>query len=588
MEKIIYVLGGFIISTTAFFLILNSSYHNLFKESMIFNQEEDVVLNDTVLDVENIKTLPANAFGHLGQQEDASEGSVQAVNSEIAISSKTDELSLARPQSGGGLGGGDPMTSEQIKYKYVYKGGVIDPIQSQVKVFRKRHDIDFAEDFNNLISNTDLGVIDLTQFSSPTLRSLSLKQDISLGYDINIDFDQGSIAVNSNNQGWMPSEMLTCSTHDCYKKYQLKITDLPENEQIIAIADNFIKSKKINTSQYSTPRIDNSWKQEFEERESKTDIYIPEIISVIYPLLIDNKEVKNMNGGEYGMRVNVNIRQNKVSGLYGLSMYNFENSAYEAETDTKKILRIVENGGVNYMSYDENAEEIEVEVGDPVFNYISYMHQQNVRYEELMIPALIFPIIKKPKSKYFYRKNIVIPLTKDILDEYQGNEFIVTMKEIVEDFDSDFNGIINDFNDCIKAGNPAMESYPRQCLVNEEVFTENIGNELEKNDLIRINTPRPNQKITNPLVIEGEAKGNWFFEGDFPVVLTDWDGLIIAEGFASANGVWMTDEFVKFEAELEFEKPEYKNNGTLILRKDNPSGLLEHDDALEIPIYFLK
>ena len=151
----------------------------------------------------------------------------------------------------------------------------------------------------------------------------------------------------------------------------------------------------------------------------------------------------------------------------------------------------------------------------------------------------------------------------------------------------DNNDSINSFEECIAAGYPAMESYPRQCKTSDgKSFTEYIGNELEKIDLIRIDSPRPNQEIESPLIIEGEARGYWFFEGDFPVVLTDWDGLIIAQGIAQAKGEWMTEDFVQFEARLEFEKPEYSNKGTLILRKDNPSGLPENDDALEVPVIF--
>jgi hypothetical protein len=146
---------------------------------------------------------------------------------------------------------------------------------------------------------------------------------------------------------------------------------------------------------------------------------------------------------------------------------------------------------------------------------------------------------------------------------------------------------VTSFEECVAAGNPVMESYPRQCRTSEGVlFVENIGNELEKMDLIRLNYPRPNQKIESPLLIEGEARGYWFFEGDFPVVLTDWDGLIIAQGIATAKTEWMTEDFVQFEAVLEFEKPEYGEKGTLILQKDNASGLPEHDDALEVPIIF--
>ena len=50
----------------------------------------------------------------------------------------------------------------------------------------------------------------------------------------------------------------------------------------------------------------------------------------------------------------------------------------------------------------------------------------------------------------------------------------------------------------------------------------------------------------------------------------------------------MTNDFVPFEATLTFaaDKNSYSNKGSLILKKDNPSGLPQNDDALEIPIVF--
>lgn len=109
-------------------------------------------------------------------------------------------------------------------------------------------------------------------------------------------------------------------------------------------------------------------------------------------------------------------------------------------------------------------------------------------------------------------------------------------------------------------------------------------------DLIELNSVRPNDKISSPLILEGQAVGNWYFEGDFPVILTDWDGLIIAEGYLTAQSDWMTEDFVQFKGSLEFVKPNkiegVKNWGSLILQKDNPSGLPENDNALEITIFF--
>ncbi len=116
------------------------------------------------------------------------------------------------------------------------------------------------------------------------------------------------------------------------------------------------------------------------------------------------------------------------------------------------------------------------------------------------------------------------------------------------------------------------------------------GGDTSKANLIRVQTPIPNQTISSPLIIKGEARGSWFFEASFPVVLTDWDGKIIAQGIAQAKSDWMTNDFVPFTASLNFtaDKNAYSKRGSLILRKDNPSGLPENDNALEIPIVFEK
>jgi len=63
--------------------------------------------------------------------------------------------------------------------------------------------------------------------------------------------------------------------------------------------------------------------------------------------------------------------------------------------------------------------------------------------------------------------------------------------------------------------------------------------------------------------------------------------LIIAQGIAAAQSDWMTTDFVPFKVVLEFEADtQVSNRGALILKKDNPSGLPQYDDALEMPVIF--
>ena len=144
------------------------------------------------------------------------------------------------------------------------------------------------------------------------------------------------------------------------------------------------------------------------------------------------------------------------------------------------------------------------------------------------------------------------------------------------------------FAECVARGFPVMESYPRQCKTQEgQTFREDIGNELEKDDFIRVSKPRPNTVITSPLKIEGMARGNWFFEASFPVRILDASGVEIGRGHAQAKKVWMTTEFIPFEATLTFIAP-ISGSGTLVLEKDNPSGLPEHADELRIPVTFEK
>jgi Immunoglobulin-like domain of bacterial spore germination len=114
-----------------------------------------------------------------------------------------------------------------------------------------------------------------------------------------------------------------------------------------------------------------------------------------------------------------------------------------------------------------------------------------------------------------------------------------------------------------------------------------------KADLIQVTAPAGMSVVSSPLTLSGKARGNWFFEASAPVSLVNWDGLIIAEGFVTAEGEWMTTEFVPFTGSLEFVSPykegdpDFMKRGALIFQKDNPSGLPENDDAVEIPVLFV-
>ena len=99
--------------------------------------------------------------------------------------------------------------------------------------------------------------------------------------------------------------------------------------------------------------------------------------------------------------------------------------------------------------------------------------------------------------------------------------------------------------------------------------------------------PLIGQRVTSPLVVEGRARGSWYFEASAPMMLVDWDGRILAEGYVQAQGDWMTEEFVPFQGIITFSVPDgFADRGALVLRADNPSGLPEYDRSVQIPVRF--
>jgi len=103
--------------------------------------------------------------------------------------------------------------------------------------------------------------------------------------------------------------------------------------------------------------------------------------------------------------------------------------------------------------------------------------------------------------------------------------------------------------------------------------------------IIQVTYPEPNAIVTSPLTVTGKARGTWYFEANFPVRLLDGNGREIAVIPAQAQGEWMTTNFVPFNVILNFTNPT-TTIGTLVLEKDNPSGLPEHADELRIPVRF--
>lgn len=145
-----------------------------------------------------------------------------------------------------------------------------------------------------------------------------------------------------------------------------------------------------------------------------------------------------------------------------------------------------------------------------------------------------------------------------------------------------------------KHGNPrkpapmtgcAKENQNQATTTTTEIIYQNASS-----DLIRVELPSPDAVTGKEFSVIGEARGFWFFEASFPVQVLDKDGKVLATAIAEAQPDpvtgeinWMTENFVPFKADLKVPES-YIGRATLILKKDNPSGLPENDASISFPI----
>ena len=100
-----------------------------------------------------------------------------------------------------------------------------------------------------------------------------------------------------------------------------------------------------------------------------------------------------------------------------------------------------------------------------------------------------------------------------------------------------------------------------------------------------IYSPLKNSSISNPIAIIGKIPGDWSFEASFPIKLLNQNSQQIASTQGHLLGEWTTTSLVPFSAEITFSGS-YSGLASIVLQKDNPSGLANNDDSITIQVYF--
>lgn len=451
MNKKIYLAAGSLaVASLLFLAFINFSGMN--------NRSSGNLSLNKVSQGEGITKVAAGAFGSLasvaaqsggGQERSAvapqgmgaADASATANFSVVSAESAEVDVAMVDQAVAVGMGGGGiakMVMPPFYGFKYVYAGDPLELTDESASVYRRlKGRGEIATSMARTLGSFGLSDLSLDTFQNLKMANFSVTEDKEMGLIISFDLQEDLVNIYENWNRWGYAEREACGGDQaCWDRFRLKINDVPADNTVIALSDRFLNDHKVNRAHYGEPQVDNTWRTWYETAEDKANYYIPEYANIVYPLIVDGEEVRDQSGGYYGLRVTVNLLKNAVSSMYGLFPYNFEASDYALETDTSVIVKTAENGGFsrNYYMSESEANLQTIELGTPTRAYVQTWKYDNGKNDELLVPALIFPVINRPVDMlYYYGQNyVVVPLVKEMIAELSKQpEFMPMLREDV-------------------------------------------------------------------------------------------------------------------------------------------------------------
>lgn len=325
-------------------------------------------------------------------------------------------------------------------YQYVYKGEDLPSLNANQDVFKRIPVSASQSTAGAFIKQFSLGLIDINKFQDAKLQNFSLNEDRPFGYTLYTDLTQGNISISQNWQQW-PHPENNCRDEACYQQYRLKYDQIPDDASLIAASNAFLSEYGISREGYGEPVVQNYWKEDYARSQDKASYYIPDQLTVVYPLLLQGKTILDEGGNKTGMMISVDARTKRVTSAYNLVNRTYEQSSYAGETDSARIIKLAESGGWrNYIPYaaaetpqDPNLPKpVLVELGTPTIELIQIYNYDNATYtsQELYAPALVFPVTQPNQENIYVPKNIIVPLVKELLDGSNAGDPIRYMNSV--------------------------------------------------------------------------------------------------------------------------------------------------------------
>ncbi|KKW32092.1 MAG: hypothetical protein UY76_C0042G0004 [Candidatus Uhrbacteria bacterium GW2011_GWA2_52_8d] len=332
--------------------------------------------------------LGDRAFGELSVDEEATE---EAITDRGGDASK-----LAYPI----IADEFPYPEYIEKYEYLYEGTLPDLSTIDATVYRRVDQFSLPSSLASAFSNLTLGIVPLSGFNDLELLNFSLQEEGGEGYSIYVDTSSNTISISRGMEYWTMLDYSDTLTAD----------DLPADDVLISLANQFLNQYNIDKSSYGEPTVDRS----YIEAES----WVPDTMSVLYPMVVNGSDVWSMWGQPAGMSVSVSLRTDSVDGMYAPGPYTLEASVYELASDPAEILEVAQRGGLWEYPSENPTVTYTSTLGEPTLVLAEhYQYTEGGTSSILYVPALRFPVVEADPDAPYQRTWVIVPLVRDILDE---------------------------------------------------------------------------------------------------------------------------------------------------------------------------
>ncbi|MDD2537652.1 MAG: hypothetical protein PHU61_04170 [Candidatus Absconditabacteria bacterium] len=280
-------------------------------------------------------TMDSSAFGTFGalSQESLVSGKIAPANAAVLFAETEENMDTFQ---------------EVPSYRYLFTLASFPKIGSELPVYKVDGSLLDTGSASRIASSLHLGDFSFKNIQNLELEELSFREEE--GYRFSLRLSQGILSFYKDQISQsLDEESFT----------------LPSERSLRKSLSTQLKSFGISFKDYGDPVFSSG--------------YLPHLVSVFYPFLIDGYPVYTPNGSSIGVQLLYDGLQEEIISLYELDIAAYQVSSYPVKM-SQNILDALVQGGDTYTQGKLHPYSVDILVGKPFLFYLQHFDQAEVYY----------------------------------------------------------------------------------------------------------------------------------------------------------------------------------------------------------------